>query len=125
MLIKIEHILSSLRQTSCGKIRAIATGGTSRAVFLPEVPTVAESGYPGFSAVPWVGLAAPAGTPKTIVAKLYQEADKLLQTSEGKARIISMGMEPLGMGPQQFATHIAAEVNRWTKVVDDAGIKLE
>ena len=108
-----------------GKIRAIATGGTERAVFLPEVPTVAESGYPGYSAVPWVGLAGPAGIPKAIIEKLYREADKLLQTAEGRTRIISMGMEPLGMNPDQFASHIATEVDRWTKVVDEAGIKLE
>jgi tripartite-type tricarboxylate transporter receptor subunit TctC len=92
--IMFEAASGVLVHVKSGKIRAIATGGTSRAVFLPDLPTVAESGYPGFSAVPWVGLAAPAGTPKTIVAKLYQEADKLLQTSEGKARIISMGWSP-------------------------------
>lgn len=123
--IMFEAASGVLVHIKSGKIRAIATGGTGRAVFLPDVPTVAESGYPGYSAVPWVGLAAPAGTPKTIIVKLYHEADKLLQTPEGKARIISMGMEPLGMNPEEFAAHIVTEVDRWTKVVEDAGIKLE
>jgi tripartite-type tricarboxylate transporter receptor subunit TctC len=123
--IMFEAASGVLVHVKSGKIRAIATGGTERAVFLPDVPTVAESGYPGYSAVPWVGLAAPAGTPKAIVMRLYTEANKLLQTAEGKARIISMGMEPLGMNPEQFSAHIAAEVDRWTKVVDEAGIKLE
>jgi tripartite-type tricarboxylate transporter receptor subunit TctC len=123
--VMFEAASGVLVHVKSGKIRAIATGGPARAVFLPDVPTVAESGYPGFSAVPWVGLAAPAGTPKAIVNVLYHEADKLLQTPEGKSRIISMGMEPLGMDPQQFGNHIATEVDRWTKVVDDAGIKLE
>jgi tripartite-type tricarboxylate transporter receptor subunit TctC len=123
--IMFEAASGVLVHVRSGKIRAIATGGPARAVFLPDVPTVAESGYPGFSAVPWVGMVAPAGTPKAIVAKLFREADKLLQTPEGKARIINMGMEPLGMDPAQFAAHIKVEIERWTKVVQDAGIKLE
>ena len=123
--IMFEAASGVLVHVKSGKIRAIATGGPERAVFLPDVPTVAESGYPGYSAVPWVGMVAPAGTPKAIVAKLYGEAVKLLQTAEGKARIISMGMEPLGMNPAQFAAHIKTEIERWSKVVQDAGIKLE
>ena len=123
--IMFEAASGVLVHVRSGKIRAIATGGTERAVFLPEVPTVAESGYPGYSAVPWVGVVAPAGAPKAIIAKLYGEAAKLLQTPEGKARIINMGMEPLGMNPADFGAHIKAEIERWTKVVQDAGIKLE
>ncbi len=123
--IMFEAASGVLAHVRSGKIRAIATGGLERAVFLPDVPTVAESGYPGYSAVPWVGLVAPAGTPKAIIAKLYSEASKLLQTPEGKARIINMGMEPLGMNPEEFSAHIKAEIERWTKVVQEAGIKLE
>jgi tripartite-type tricarboxylate transporter receptor subunit TctC len=107
-----------------GKIRAIATGGDKRAVFLPEVPTVAESGYPGYVALPWVGLVAPAGTPKPLITRLYTEAKKPLETPEGKTRVINLGMEPSGLNPDQFARLIKAEIERWTKVVDDAGIKM-
>ena len=108
-----------------GKIRVIATGGEKRAVFLPEVPTIAESGYPGYAAEPWVGLVAPAGMPKAIANKIYEEAKKPLLTAEGKAKVINMGMEPSGMGPDEFAAHIKAEIARWTKVVNDANIRLE
>lgn len=108
-----------------GKVRGIATGGAKRASFMPELPTVAESGYPGYDATPWVGLVAPAGTPKAIVVSLYETVSKALQTPELKARILQMGAEPSGMNPQQFGEHIRFEIDRWSKVVQDAGIKLE
>jgi tripartite-type tricarboxylate transporter receptor subunit TctC len=108
-----------------GKIRVVATGGEKRAVFLPDVPTIAESGYPGYAAVPWVGLVAPAGTPKPLVMKIYEEAKKPLMTAEGKAKVINMGMEPSGMSPDEFSAHIKQEIVRWSKVVNDANIRME
>lgn len=108
-----------------GKVRVIANGGAKRSAFLPDVPTVNESGYAGYDATPWVGLVAPAGTPRPIVDMLYTAANRYLESAEGKARIQTMGAEPLGMNPEQFATHIRAEIERWGKVVADSGIKME
>lgn len=123
--IMFEAASGVIGHVRAGRIRVIATGGEKRAVFLPEVPTIAESGYPGYVAEPWVGLAAPAGTPKPLVARIYEEARKPLLTADGKAKIINLGMEPSGMGPDEFSARIKAEIERLSKVVNDANIRLE
>ena len=123
--IMFEAAMAIIGQIRAGKVRAVATGGARRAGFLPDLPTISESGYPGFDATPWVGLVAPAGTPKDLLTKIHDETLKALVAPGAKERILELGAEPSGMNPDQFATLIRSEIERWTKVVQTAGIKLE
>ena len=108
-----------------GKIKALAVTGTSRSNVLPEVPTVAESGVPGYDGRTWYGLFAPAGTPAAIIEKLTAEAVKALASADLKAKFTTQGLDSAGGTPQQFATFIRDESRKWAKVIKDANIKLE
>lgn len=85
---------------------------------------MAESGFPGFEAVPWFGLVAPAGTPKDVLDKLYDETAKALATPEIRKKFDELGLEPVGSTPAEFAELIRKETPEWAKVIKDAGIKL-
>jgi len=108
-----------------GRLRPLAVTSPKRLAAFPEVPTVAESGYPGFEAATWSGLVAPAGTPKPIIDKLNAAANKALATTEMKTRLAEEGSTPLGGTPQQFADYIKSENAKWGAAVRDAGIKLD
>jgi len=108
-----------------GRLRPLAVTSPKRLAAFPDVPTVAESGYPGFEAATWSGLVAPAGTPKPIIDKLNAAANKALATTEMKARLAEEGSTPLGGTPQQFADYIKSENAKWGAAVRDAGIKLD
>lgn len=107
-----------------GKLRALAITSIKRSALAPELPTMAESGFPGFEAVPWFGLLAPAGTPKEIVDKLYGETAKALATAEVRRKFDELGLEPVGNTPAEFAAVIRKEIPEWAKVIKDADIKL-
>jgi len=108
-----------------GRLRPLAVTSPQRLANFPDVPTVAELGYPGFEAATWSGLVAPAGTPPAIVQRLNAEANKALGTSEMKAKLHEDGSTPLGGTPQQFAEFIRKEHAKWGAAVRDAGIKLD
>jgi tripartite-type tricarboxylate transporter receptor subunit TctC len=108
-----------------GKLRAIAVGSAKRIPSLPDVPTVAESGYPGFETSQWYGILAPAKTPDAIVEKLSAEVNRILGLPEVVARLSSDGSVPQPMTPKEFATFIQAEMKRWGVVVKTAGIKVD
>ncbi|WP_260502079.1 tripartite tricarboxylate transporter substrate-binding protein [Aquabacterium sp. J223] len=91
----------------------------------PQVPTVAESGFPGFDLSVWYGLLAPAGTPAEIIAKLSAETARVMASPELKERFAALGMEPRSSTPEQFASHIHSETAKWAKVVRDSGAKAE
>lgn len=110
---------------TAGRLRPIAVTSPKRLAILPDVPTVAESGYPGFEAATWSGLLAPAGTPKAVVDRLNAEANKALATKELKAKLDEDGSTPLGGTSQQFADFIKTEHAKWGAVVKDAGIRLD
>jgi tripartite-type tricarboxylate transporter receptor subunit TctC len=107
-----------------GKLRALAVTSIKRSSLAPDLPTMEECGYPGFQAVPWFGLVAPAGTPKDIVDKLYDETVKTLATPEIRAKFAELGVEPVGNTPAEFAAVIKKEIPEWAKVIKEAGIKL-
>ena len=107
------------------KIRIIGTGGAKRAAVLPDVPTIAESGVPGYEANNWWGVMAPAGTPDAIVRKLNTESNTVMMLPETRKRLAAEGAESLNVTPEQFAKHIAAEIVKWGKVTKDANIKAE
>lgn len=108
-----------------GKLKAIAVGSATRSSALPDLVTVAESGYPGFETVGWAGLMAPAGTPREIVTRLNAEVVRILASQELKDRFVAMGAELVSSTPEEFAAYIRAEQAKWGKVIRDVGIKPE
>ena len=106
-----------------GKLRAFAVTSASRSAVAPELPTMAESGYPGFEAVPWFGLMAPAGTPRAIVELLHRDTVKVLAQPEVRKRMSDLGLDVLGGTPAEFAAAIERETPRWARVIKQAGIK--
>jgi tripartite-type tricarboxylate transporter receptor subunit TctC len=108
-----------------GKLRFLAVSTAQRSALEPQVPTVAESGFPGFDLSVWYGLLAPAGTPPEIIARLSAETAKVMASPELKERFAALGMEPLTSTPAQFASHIRSETAKWAKVVRDSGAKAE
>jgi tripartite-type tricarboxylate transporter receptor subunit TctC len=105
-----------------GKVRALAVTSLKRSPLMPELPTVAES-VPGFEVTGWYGLAAPAGTPKPIVAKLSAEANRALKSPELIEQFRVQGYEPLGGTPDEMKTQIRNDVAQWTKIIRDAAIE--
>ena len=108
-----------------GQVRALATTGPKRATGFPDVPTVSEAGVPGYEHTGWSGIMAPAGTPKAIVDLLNAEINKLLARPETKALWDKQGADPMRMTPTEFDAYLRADMDKWTKVVKDAGIKLQ
>jgi tripartite-type tricarboxylate transporter receptor subunit TctC len=96
-----------------------------RAPALPDVPTVAESGLPGFEASSWFGLLAPAGTPADVVAKVNAELARWIATPEAKEKMSAIGATAAGGTPEDFAKHIAAETAKWARVVKESGAKVD
>jgi tripartite-type tricarboxylate transporter receptor subunit TctC len=105
-----------------GKLRALAVAGDRRAKALPDVPTVAESGFPGYEANTWNGMLAPAGTPRAIVLRLNKEMLKILGTREVIDYMTADGAEPAGGTPDEFAAYLRSEHAKWAKVIRDAKI---
>jgi tripartite-type tricarboxylate transporter receptor subunit TctC len=117
--------VSSIKQIEAGKARAIATTGTKRAALMPKVPTVAESGYPGYEALNWYAYFGPANMPKDLVARLNQAIVKALKSPEAIKLLDKQGVEPQPGTPEELAKYLAREYDTWGKVVKEAGIKAE
>ena len=106
-----------------GRLRAIAVTSPKRSSYMPEIPTVAEQGYPGFDVNYWLGLMGPAGLPSAVVAKINQEVNAAMQVAEVREQFIAQGAEPAGGTPQQFVELIKREIKEWADVVKKVGIK--
>ncbi len=112
-------------QVKAGKIRALAVSTPRRSPAVPDVPSVAEAGVPGYDSGAWFGLVAPANTPKDIVNKLSRETARILKLQDVSARLADLGAEPVGGTPEQFSAHIKAEIAKWAKVIKDANVELQ
>jgi tripartite-type tricarboxylate transporter receptor subunit TctC len=124
----LSLMFNTMAQTTphvkAGTLRGLAVTSAKRSEAIPELPTVAESGLPGYEKVGWFGVLAPAGTPKEIVTKLNIEINKVLNMPDVKGRLASLGSEPTGITtPEQFAAFIKAEITKWAKVVKESGMK--
>jgi tripartite-type tricarboxylate transporter receptor subunit TctC len=112
-------------QIKAGKLRALGIATLKRSAQMPELPTIAEQGLPGFEVVSWTGVAAPAKTPPAIIRRLHAEIVKVVNTTDMQQFMASQGAEPALMGPDEFGAYIKTDIARWAKVVKAAGIKGE
>jgi tripartite-type tricarboxylate transporter receptor subunit TctC len=121
--VNMATISTALPQVRAGRLRALAVTSLRRSSALPDLPTVAESGVPGFDYASWTGMLAPAKTPMAVISRLNAESVRAMQGPEMKALLATEGAEPVGSSPQQFAEQIRTEIARWTQVVKAAGIR--
>ena len=116
-------IASGMPHIQGGKVRGLAVTSAARSPALPDVPTVAESGFPGFEANGWLGILVPNGTPPDVIAKLNGEIAKVMQSAEMKKQLLAQGVEARTSTPEQFGALIRSETAKWGKIITDAGIK--
>ncbi|MGZ5031813.1 MAG: tripartite tricarboxylate transporter substrate binding protein [Usitatibacter sp.] len=116
---------SVMQQVQAGRLKALAVTSAKRSATLPDLPTAAESGLPGYEAIGWFGLLAPAATPKAIVDRLSTDANKVLGEIEVKQKMLALGAEPSGDTPEQFARFIRDDQAKWSRLMKERGIKPE
>ena len=121
----MSSVPTLIGQIRNNKLRPLAVTSAKRVDDLPDVPTIAESGFKGFEAVTWFGLLAPAGTPKDVIKKLNDEFNKALQDPQLRKSLGEQGADPVGGTPEQFATLIKDDIPRWSKVVKESGAKVD
>jgi tripartite-type tricarboxylate transporter receptor subunit TctC len=123
--VTIDNMPPYLPQVQAGKIRALAVSPAKRVAAVPDLPTIAEAGVPGYDSGAWFGLLATAGTPKAIVDKLSMETARILKLPDVSKRISDLGGEPVGGTPEQFTALIKSEITKWAKVIKDAKVELQ
>jgi len=120
-----DSMPSAMPHVKSGKVRALAVTTAKRSATVPELPTVAESGVPGFDISTWYGVWAPAGTPRDIVNKISLEIAKALKQPAVRERLAALGAEPVGNTPEEFAAYCQAELAKWSKIVRESGAKAD
>ena len=123
--ILFDNIMTAQPHIKAGKVNALAISSPQRSPLVPDVPTVAESGLPGFESVTWFGLLAPANAPRAVVDRINAEVNRALQTQEVKDRFVMLGFEPAGGTPAEFAAVIRRDAAKWSKVIKDANVRPE
>ena len=125
MQVGYPSISSVMPHVRAGKLRALGMTGAQRSALAPDVPTVAESGVPGYEASIWTGVAAPAGMPRTIIERLNREIVALVRAPETLARLAALGSDPLTSTPGEFAALIKADIARWAKLAQASGLRFD
>jgi tripartite-type tricarboxylate transporter receptor subunit TctC len=123
--IMATNLIGALPQARAGKVHALAVTSLTRAPSAPDIPTVSETGLPGYEFVQWYGLLAPAGTPREIIDKIQRDAAAILQAQEAKERLATDGGAIAASSPDEFAAFIKSEIDKWAKVFRAAGLKPE
>jgi len=120
-----DAITVMAKLAEAGKVRAIASSGATRSPVMPDIPTVSEAGVPGYEATIWLGIMAPAGTPKPIVDQLNAEIAKIVNSPDVKADWAKQGAVPMTMTPDQFGQYMRQDIEKWAKVVKISGAKVD
>ncbi len=119
-----ENMPALIPHIQAGRLRALAVTTTKRSAVMPELPTIAEAALPGYDASVWFGVFAPAGTPRPVVDRLHGEILKALQTQDLKSRMVAMGTDVSGIGPDDFSAYVRKEIPKWANLVKAAGVKV-
>ena len=125
VLVFFDGLPASLPLIKAGRLRGIAVSTAQRQALVPDLPTVAESGYPGYDAFGWSGIVAPAKTPVPILVKLNRDLVRIVSSPDTKARLIEMGNTPVGSTREEFAAFMKAEIAKWTKIVKEANVQVD
>ena len=125
LMIMFDNLPSSLPQIKAGKLMALGVTSAARTPILPEVPTIAEAGLPGYEATPWFGVLAPSGTPKEIIDRLNSEIVAILGVPAVKGRLFEQGAEPVGDTPEHFAEVIKTDLTKWASLIEKVGISVD
>jgi len=120
-----DAVTTMAENVKAGQVRALGTSGAVRSAVLPDVPTIGEAGLPGYDATIWLGVMAPAGTPKAIVDQLNAEINKALSKAETKAAWAKQGAAPIIMTPAEFDKYLRGDIDKWAKLIQTAGIKAQ
>ena len=123
--IVIVDSAAATAQIRAGRLRVLAVTSAARTPLVPDAPTVAESGVPGYDIAVWAGLFAPAGTPQSVVSRLYQEASRAMGEQDTREKLKSIGMDPGGLSPEQLAAMIKSDLARYAAIVKAANIKAD
>jgi tripartite-type tricarboxylate transporter receptor subunit TctC len=123
--VMMPSILSGLPHAKAGRLRALGVSSVKRAGGAPDVPTIAEAGVPGYEAVQWFGILAPAGTPRPVVDRVHRESVRVLQSPDIRERLQADGADPVASSPEEFAGFLRSETVKWAKVVKAVGIQPE
>lgn len=123
--VMMPNMLSAQPHIKTGRLRALGVTGIKRAPGAEDIPTIAEAGVPGYEAVQWYGVLAPAATPRDIITKLHAGVVRALQNPDVRQRLLNDGAEPVGSSPEEFAAYLRSETEKWAKVIKVAGIKPE
>ncbi len=120
-----DNLASSLAQVRAGKVKALAVTTAKRSALAPELPTIAESGLPGFDISTWFGIFVPAGTPREVVARLHGEFTRALAMPDLREKMMSLGAEPVGSTPEEFANYIRSEADKYARVIKASGARAD
>jgi tripartite-type tricarboxylate transporter receptor subunit TctC len=120
-----DGLPAALPHVKAGKLKALAVTSTARSPLLPDVPTVAEHGYPGFAADAWFGVIAPSKTPKDVIAKLSTDMINAVRARDVSDKLVEMGYRPIANTPEEFDQFIRAEITKWSGVIKQAGIQID
>jgi tripartite-type tricarboxylate transporter receptor subunit TctC len=125
VMLTMDSLLQSLPHIKAGRLKALAVPGPKRSALLPDVPTIAESGLPGFALTNWFGLLAPAATPPDTLAKLHDDVVSVLKERELQERIAALGADVVGNSAEEFGSAMRAESAQWAEIIKAAGIRVE
>jgi tripartite-type tricarboxylate transporter receptor subunit TctC len=125
VLMMFNNILPAMPQIKAGRLRALAVTTAARSAAMPELPTIAEAGYPGFDASSWQGIVTIAGTPQPVIRRLHAEIVRALQSPEAISQIAGQGSDIVANTPQQFTAFIQTELDKWSKVIKTAAVRAE
>jgi len=121
----INSLFSSMPYVRAGTVRCIATTGAKRAAELPDVPTVAESGFKGYEFYTWFGYVAPVATPREVIVRLNREVNRVIELPDVRQRLVNQGGEVLGGTPEEFGAFMRSEIERWSKIIKQLNIRVE